>query len=140
VADLRGARELRRRMKAIKTVFKPIGRSWAEDTKQLAASRVRVRSGKTKGSIRVKNASMKRASVEVRYGGRFLEAGTQPHEIRARRVSAMPIGSSNGQPQFAKRVRHPGMRKQPFLHPAAAKALARNPMADELIRLWNEAA
>ena len=140
MATLKGTRELRRRLKAIKTVFKPVGRTWAEDTERLAESRVTVRSGTTKASIRVKNASMKRASVEARYGARFLEAGTKAHDIKARRVVAMPLGNVGGQPQFAKRVSHPGMRRQPFLHRSAADALKRNPMADELIRLWNEAA
>ena len=137
---LKGSRELRRRMKAIKTVFKPVGRSWAEDTKRLATQRVKVTTGKTRSSIRVRNASMKRATVEARHGGRFLEAGTQAHEIRAKRVQAMPIGNAGGQPQFAKKVKHPGMRKQPFMHNSARDALERNPMADELIKLWNQAA
>jgi hypothetical protein len=140
VATLKGSRELRRRLKAIKTVFKPVGRTWAEETERLAESRVTVRTGKTKSTIRVKNASMKRASVEARGGARFLEAGTKAHKIAAKRVRAMPLGTVGGQPQFAKRVNHPGMRKQPFLHRSAADALKRNPMAEELIKLWNSAA
>ena len=127
-------------MKAIKTVFKPVGRGWAEETRDLASRRVKVASGKTKASIRVKNASMKRAAVEAKYGARFLEAGTKAHEIKAKRVRAMPIGNRGGQPQFAKRVSHPGQRKQPFLRNSGAEVLARMPMAEELIKLWNDAA
>lgn len=140
MATLKGSRELRRRLKAIRTVFKPVGRSWAEGTRDLATRRVKVASGKTKQSIRVKNASMKRASVEARRGARFLEAGAKPHEIRAKRVRAMPLGERHGQPQFAKRVSHPGARKQPFLRNSGRDVLARTPMAEELIRLWNNAA
>jgi hypothetical protein len=140
VATLKGTRELRRRLKAIRTVFKPVGRSWAEGTQRLASRRVKVASGKTKRSIRVKNASMKRAAVEARHGARFLEAGAKPHEIRAKRVTAMPLGDRNSQPQFAKRVSHPGARKQPFLRNSGADVLARTPMAEELIKLWNQAA
>lgn len=137
---LRGSRELRRRLKAIKTVFKPVGRSWAEETVRIAGSRVRVRSGKTKRSIRVKNASMRKAAVEVKHGGRFLEAGTQAHDLVPRRMKAMKFTGAGGMPRFTKKARHPGMRKQPFLHDSAAEALRRNPMAEQLIRLWNEAA
>lgn len=136
---LNGSRELRRRMKAIKTVFKPVGRGWAEETRDLAVRRVRVRSGDTKRSIRVKNASMKRAAVEAREGGRFLEAGTQAHEIKARKVRAMRF-TANGLPMFAKKVKHPGMGKQPFLRNSGAEVLDRMPMAQELIDLWNRAA
>lgn len=128
-------------MKAIRTVFKPVGKSWAEKTAQLASSRVKVRSGKTKRSIRVKNASMRKAAVEARYGARFLEAGAKPHEMKARKVQAMTIGSgAAGMPQFAKRVKHPGARKQPFLHKSAQDVLAKSPMLNELIKLWNDAA
>lgn len=137
---LQGAREFRKRLKAIRQVFKPVGKSWAEDTKRLAQSRVKVRTGKTKQSIRVRNASQRKAAVEVRYGGRFLEAGAKPHEMQARKVKAMPIGSRDGMPQFAKRVKHPGSPKQPFLHRSARDALDDNPMAQELIKLWNDAA
>ena len=140
MATLKGSRELRRRLKAIKTVFKPVGRGWAEDTRDLASRRVKVASGKTKSSIRVKNASMKRAAVEAKYGARFLEAGTQAHEIKVKRFRAMPLGNVGGQPQFAKRVKHPGQRKQPFLRNSGADVLRRYPMAEELIKLWNDAA
>ena len=136
---LQGARELRRRMKAIRTVFKPVGKNWAEDTKRLASSRVKVRSGKTKATIRVRNASMRRAAVEAREGARFLEAGAKAHDIKARKFEAMKF-STGGLPKFAKKVHHPGAPKQPFLRNSGADALRKNPMAEELIKLWNQAA
>ena len=126
-------------MKAIRTVFKPVGKNWAEDTKNLASRRVKVRSGRTKATIRVRNASMRRAAVEAREGARFLEAGAQAHDIKARKFEAMKFGPS-GQPHFAKKVHHPGAPKQPFLRNSGADALKRNPMAEELIKLWNQAA
>ena len=139
MATLRGAPELRRRLKAIRTVFKPIGKSWADRTVQLAERRVKVRSGKTRRSIRRKNASQRRASVEARYGARFLEAGAKPHDLRAKKFDAMKF-NVRGQPMFAKKVRHPGSPKQPFLHDSAADALEENRMLEELIELWNRAA
>lgn len=137
---LRGSRELRRRLKAIKTVFKPVGRSWAEETVHLASSRVAVKTGKTKRSIRVKNASMRKAAVEAKHGARFLEAGTTAHDLVPRRMKAMKFTGAGGLPRFSKKVRHPGMRRQPFLHDSAADALRRNPMAEQLVKLWNDAA
>jgi hypothetical protein len=136
---LRGSRELRRRLKAIRTVFKPVGRTWARETVRLASSRVRVETGKTKRSIRVKNASQRKASVEARYGARFLEAGAQAHTLRAKKFDAMKF-NVGGRPVFAKRVKHPGSPKQPFLRPSAADALDDADMLQELLKLWNQAA
>lgn len=136
---IQGLREYRRRLKAIRTVFKPVGKTWAEDTKSRAQRKVKVRTGATRRSIRVKNASQKKAAVEARGGARFLEAGTKAHTLQAKKFSAMKFDVA-GRPQFAKKVRHPGMKAQPFLHESARDALAANPMADELIELWNRAA
>jgi hypothetical protein len=139
VATLKGAKELRRRMKAIKQVFKPVGRQWADETADRARRYVPKRTGKTAKSIRRKNASMKRATVQARYQARILMAGSKPHDIRPKKMQAVKFNVA-GQPRFSKRVRHPGHGKNDFAERAAEEALAKNPMADELIRLWNEAA
>ena len=136
---LKGAPELRRRLRAIKTVFKPVGRQWTDETTRLARSRVRVVSGKTRNSIRRKNASMTKAAVVATGGARFLEAGTKPHPIVAKKMTAMKFNAS-GQPRFAKKVKHPGSRKQPFLRRSGKDALEKIDMLQELIDLWNAAA
>ena len=136
---LRGGRELRQRLKAIKTVFKPVGRRWADDTVKLAKRYVPKRTGKTQRSIRRKNASQKRATVQAVYTARMLMAGSQAHDIRPKRMRAMKFNVA-GQPRFAKKVRHPGHGKNDFADRAARQALAANPMAEELIREWNRAA
>ena len=136
---LKGSRELRQRLKAIRTVFKPVGREWGERTVTLASRRVRKRSGKTARTIRVKNASQRRAAVEARGGARFLEAGAAPHELKARRVGVMKF-NVRGQPMFARKAKHPGMRPQPFMHRSARDALADTPILGHLIDLWNRAA
>lgn len=135
---LRGTPELRARMRAIKLAFKPIGRNWAEDTVHLAQARVAVRTGATRRSIRVKNASMKKASVLAIWGARFIEQGTKAHDIKARRKTVMRF-EANGT-IFARKVHKPAQGARPFLEPAAEAALRKNPMAAELIKLWNEAA
>jgi hypothetical protein len=139
VATLKGSKELRRRMKAIKQVFKPVGRRWADDTADRARRYVPKATGKTAGSIRRKNASMKRATVQARYQARILMAGSKPHAIRPKKMQAVKFNVA-GQPRFAKRVQHPGHRANDFAERAAEEALAKNPMAEELIRQWNAAA
>lgn len=136
---LHGSKELRARLRAIKTVFKPVGRQWTEETVRLARSRVQVRTGATRNSIRRKNASMKKASVVATGGARFLEAGVVPHPIKARRMGAMKFNAS-GLPVFAKRVKHPGSRKQPFLRQSGRDALEKIHILRDLLDLWNRAA
>lgn len=136
---LRGSRELRARLKAIRTVFKPVGKSWAEQTTTLAKTRVQVRTGKTRSTIRVKNASLRKAAVEAKEGARFLEAGAKPHVIKPRRFKAMRW-NAQGQPMFAKKVSHTGMRARPFLKRSGRDVLNRMDMLRELLKLWNEAA
>lgn len=135
---LRGTPELRARMRAIKLAFKPIGKNWADDTVRIAKNRVAVRTGATRQSIRVRNASQKRAAVVAIWGARFIEGGTKAHDEKARRKSVMRF-EANGT-IFAKKVHKPATRARPFLEPAAEAALTKNPMAAELIELWNSAA
>lgn len=136
---LKGSRELRRRLKAIRTVFKPVGKTWAEKTVHLAASRVEVKTGKTRASIRVKNASMRKAAVEAKGGARFLEAGTKAHIIRPKRFRALKWNAS-GQPMFAKKVNHPATKAKPFLRRSGRDVLEQSDMLQELLKLWNQAA
>jgi hypothetical protein len=139
MSDLHGARELRRRLKAIKTVFKPAGREWADRTVTLAKRRVKNRTGKTQRSIRRRNASQRKAAVVATHGARFLEAGAKAHQIQPRRMKAMKF-NVGGQPVFARKAQHPGARKQPFLHRSARESLEQTDILADLIELWNRAA
>ena len=136
---LTGARELRARFKALRLVFKPIGRQWADGTVRRAKGRVRVRSGKTKNSIRRQNATQRKAAVSAGYGARFLDKGTVPHELRPKKVRAMKFNVA-GRPMFAKRVHHPGAKAQPFLRVSAREELASSDKVDTVIRAWNSVA
>lgn len=136
---LQGSRELRARLKAIRTVFKPVGKKWGEDTVRLARSRVPVRTGKTQRSIRVKNASLRKAAVQAVWGARFIEQGTKAHAIRPKKFTALKW-NQNGQPMFAKKVNHPATKGRPFLRNSAKDVLDRNDMLRELLELWNKAA
>lgn len=135
---LRGARELRARFKALRQVFKPLGRDWADRTVQTAKGRVRVKSGKTKASIRRKSAQQRKASVVASRGARFLDRGTVPHNIKAKRFAAMSFAHSRtGQPVFTKSVRHPGGKAYPFLRVSARDELHSDDNINHVIRAWN---
>ena len=137
---LKGGRELRARLNALSTAFKPIGRNWADDTVRLARPRVPVRTGRLRQSIRRRNASKKRATVVAHYTAFFVDAGPKPHVIRAKKGRFLAFEGRGGNTIFAPRVRHRGYRGRPFRRRAAIEALKRNPMAEEVIRAWNEAA
>lgn len=140
MSTLVGARELKRRFKAIRTVFKPVGRTWADDTAERARRYVPHRTGKTARSIRRRNASMRLASVQAVYTARMVMAGSKAHTIRPKKMQAVKFSARGGQPVFAKKVAHPGHGGNDFAERAASEALERNPMAQELLDLWNRAA
>lgn len=137
---IRGGRELKARLRAIRQSFKPIGRKWADDTVRLAKPRVPVRTGRLKQSIRRKNASQRKATVVAHYTAFFVDAGPKPNVIRAKKGRFLAFEGRGGNTIFAPRVRHRGYRGRPFRRRAAIEALKRNPMAEEVIRAWNEAA
>ena len=137
--SLQGAPELRRRLKAIKTVFKPAGRDWADETAEVARRMVPVNTGKTRASIRRRNASMKRATV---VGGRavnFIDAGTKEHDITARKVTALKF-TSGGRPVFRRKVHKRRQAARPFKRRAAEEGLRQIDILGDLIELWNRAA
>jgi hypothetical protein len=137
---LKGGRELRARLKAIGQSFKPAGRVWADDTARLAKSRVPVRTGRLRQSIRRRNASQRRATVVAHYTGVILDKGPRPHDIKAKRGRSLVFEGRGGNTIFAPKVRHRGYAGRPFRRRAAVEALERNPMAREAIRAWNAAA
>ena len=94
------------------------------------------------------------ALVEARtpYAG-YVEFGTAAHTIRPRKAAtlAWPANASgrrlsgrrrtnSGRLIFAKQVRHPGTKAQPYLVPGAKAALLRGGFRDIVVRRWNRAA
>ena len=77
-----------------------------------------------------------------------VELGSRPHIIRPKRAKVLAWGGtrrlsgtlSRGSraTNFARVVRHPGTRAQPYLIPGAKKALAE--LTGALVKLWNRAA
>ena len=98
----------------------------------------------------------------------LIEKGTRPHRIEARRAKALKFvgkaGRASGQvrlsgtarrgatdivfvpgPGYARgrqkdHVDHPGTKADPFLEPAARKALHLNGITDVVVKAWNDAA
>jgi len=139
--QLKGSADLRRRLKAVRVAFKPMGRKWADTTVQLARQNVSShnRTGKSMRSIRVRNSTQRRATVVGRFSLVFLDKGAKKHAIKARRARTLAF-SIGGQTIFAKRVNHPGQRGTGFAAKAARESLRRHPLAETLIDEWNRAA
>lgn len=135
---LKGKRELNARLRAIKQTFKPVGRKWGDDTVRYARAHVPVKTGRTQKSIRVRNASQKRATVVGRYVVNFIDAGTVEHTEQAKTRKVMRYGT--GTPMFRKKVRHPRVAPRRFKRAAAEYGLRKNPLALELLKQWNDAA
>ena len=135
---LKGDKQLRARLRAIKQTFKPVGKAWATDTVAYSRAHVPVKTGATQKSIRVRNASQKKASVVGKFTVNFIDAGTREHNEKARKGKVMKYGT--GTPMFRKRVHHPRVGARPFKRNAAEYGLKKNPMALTLIKQWNDAA
>lgn len=136
---LKGSRELHARLRAIKQTFKPVGKAWATDTVSYARAHVPVKTGQTQRSIRVRNASQKKATVVGRYVVNFIDAGTREHSEQAKTRRVMRYGTGDAV-MFRKRVRHPRVAPRRFKRAAAEYGLRKNPMAVELVKQWNQAA
>lgn len=138
---LRGSPELRRRLKAIKTVFKPVGKEWTDKTvieakRRLASS---VDTGKTLASVRRKNASMVKASVVGRYPVNFIDAGVKAHDIKPRNATTLKF-EIGGQAFFRKKVHKRAIAARPFKKASGEAGLREIDILNDLIDLWNRAA
>jgi hypothetical protein len=115
------------------------------------------KTGTTGRTIRLARVTEDTATVEVGGAGAFLEHGTRAHIIRPRnrktlrwpaKGTPVTLGGrartgavralGRGAFAFAKIVRHPGTRAQPFLIPAARKAVETIGAA-QIIERWNKA-
>ena len=136
---LKGSPELRARLRALKVAFKPLGKSWAEDTRDEARRRIKKRTGKTAASIRVRNASQRKATVVGSFVANFIDAGTQEHDERPKKAKALRF-QAQGRTIFSKKVHHPRTAAHPFKRAAALEGLRKNPLAQRVVDEWNRAA
>lgn len=135
---VQGGPELRRRIKAIQTSFKDVGKRWGNRARDEMRHDVPMRTGRLRRSFRVR-ASGRRARVLGHFTAYFVDAGTQAHMIRPRKAQRL-AWAEGGRPVFARRVNHPGVRKRPFRAKAARIALRETAGAEQFIKAWNDAA
>jgi hypothetical protein len=136
---VRGTPEFRARLRAIKQTFRPIGRKWATSTARHARATAPRRTGKGAKSIRVRSASTKRATVVANYYMAILDKGSKQYTIVPKKARKL-VFQAGGNTVFAKKVTKPAQRGLGYAKRAADKGMRDNPMAEELIKLWNGAA
>lgn len=137
--SLKGGKELRSRLRAIREVFKPIGRDWADETVLLAKAAVPVKTGRLQRSIRRRNATLRKATVVAHYSQYFIDKGTVEHGVKPKRATTLAWQDPGGRTIFAKRARIPRHAARPFRERVAREALRRKPLAESVIRAWNAA-
>jgi len=138
MSALRGTPQLRARLKALRLTFKPLGKGWAEDTRDAAIRFVPYRTGRLRGSIRVRNVTQRHATVVAHYSAFFVDKGTKPHTIVPKKAKTLRF--ENGRKTvFSRRAVQRGYRARPFRARAAEEGLKRNPLAVAVVRQWNEA-
>lgn len=140
---LQGGPELKARLRAIKTVFKPVGREWADDVVRLAKPRIPVgrdTQGRphTRDTVRRTNATLSKARVGAFYPVNFIDHGTAEHAVAPKKAKVLRF-TVNGKPQFAKRARIPAKAARPFKAEVGRQALAQVDIIGQLIKLWNGA-
>lgn len=138
--SLKGGRELKERLRAIKAAYKPIGRRWGRATVDAGRPMVPVRKGRLRRSMKILSASGRRTRVGAHYTAYFVDAGVKPHFIKAKSGEFLGPFRGRGGTIFARAVHHRGYRARPFRKRAAQEGLRKTPMAQIVIDEWNRAA
>ena len=155
--SLRGKRQLQARLKAIgetQVLLREIQLETIAEAKRLVPRKT----GHLGRSIFPGRVSDDSAIIEARtpYAA-AVEFGTKRHVIvpKRARVLAWPAtqggrrlsgrartkgGKPTGPTAFAMKVNHPGTKAQPYLVPAAEKALRRHGFKNLIVKRWNDAA
>ncbi len=148
-----GVDKLAKRLRNVADGRKYLGRVGLATVSE-AKALVPRRTGNLARTIRL--GTVTEAAVEVHAGGRLgvgyaaaVEFGSKAHEIRPVRRKALAWGGARTlggrlrkgeRPQFfARRVRHPGTRAQPYLLPGMLEAV-RKEGGRFIITQWNEGA
>jgi len=139
VATLTGATELKKRLAAVRQVWKPIARQWGKSDVEEMRAKVPVKTGRLRKSFRVTSVSGKKVRVGGHFTAYFVDAGPKPHTITAKGGGSLIFKGRRGT-VFARQVHSRGYRARPFRQRAAVAALAKHPMSETLIETWNKAA
>lgn len=149
-ATVKGIPELRTRLEAIKPdrdFLRNLGLSAIREQKLLVPRRT----GNLGRSIGLGSLTPTFVETVATAGyAAFVEFGTKAHDIvpRAKKALRFAVGGNarlSGSPRtgapvvFAKRVRHPGTRAQPYMLPGAKRAIEAGGLKDYVIARWNKA-
>lgn len=144
-------KQLLTRMEAIKPNREFMGRlalSAVREQKLLAPRKT----GNLGRSIRIGAVSPTRAeTVATAHYAAYVERGTRPHIIKPKNKKVLAWAANGsarlsgavrtgGSVRFAKRVKHPGTKAQPFMVPGAKQAVEGAGLKTVVITAWNEAA
>jgi hypothetical protein len=139
MSALKGSPEFKARLKAAGQMFKPYGREWADEYVVVAQRIVPVVTGKTRRSIRRRNATQRKATVVAMFTAIFIDKGTAAHRIVPKNARSLYF-TDGGSSHFVPKVNHPRTRAHPFRQRAMDEAIRHKPMAERLIKEWNGAA
>lgn len=149
-SKLIGSAALIRRLNAIGKA-QPVLRQVQIVAVKEAKQRVARKTGHTGRTITPGDLGPNFAIVQAAGAAPFLEFGTRPHTITPKRKTVLSwtegkrlsgrnrTGRAAGGRVFAKKVRHPGTRPQPFLLPAAVEAVKQVGL-QPIVDAWNSAA
>ena len=148
--SLQGQAKLEARLRALGGT-KPMLQAFQLETIAEAKRLVPRKTGHLGRSILAGRVSDDEAVVEARTSyAAAVEFGSRPHVIRPKkaRILAWPAAEGDNRLSgrarkgaamvFARKVNHPGSKAQPYLVPAAVKAVGK--LRDALIARWNSAA
>jgi hypothetical protein len=134
---LRGAREFRHRLEAIRHTAESVAQDWADEDVRRVRSEIQRRTGETAASVHVESVTLEGARVVGSPVVNFLASGTKAHIEVPTNAQAMRF-VIGGRTIFSKRVNHPATKGNPSIRQAAGDAL--RGFSDALYRLWNKAA
>lgn len=152
MADVKGVRELRARIKAIGDT-----RGFLNEMAATGIREIKLETPRKTGNLSRNNTvgNLSKSGVtfvnRANYAG-FVHQGTRAHDIRPRRAKALRFAASAGSARltgsprtgssvrFARRVRHPGTRSNPFMVRGLTNALRKFGFAEQMIKVWNRAA
>jgi hypothetical protein len=152
MSDIKGLPQLISRFNAIKP-NQQMMRTLALSAVREQKIEVPRRTGNLGRSIRIRRVTPKEAqTIAAASYALYVHEGTKAHDIRPKNRKALRFpadgGSSTlggrvrsgGKVRFAKRVRHPGTKANPFMLRGAQKAVQAAGFASYVIERWNRAA
>lgn len=141
---IKGGPELKARLAAIPAGAPEIVSAWAEDAAQqmrrTAPNARRPQSREFSPKTGRGPRGQVRAAVFGAFWWVFVDRGAKRHEILGSSRKNPPDFlkfDRSGRTIFAKKVNHPGQRRQPFITRAAQEAFAAADLGVEIIKLWN---